>query len=282
MSMDDCSTWINMINNNPLILLLYFISLFSLLFNIYQSRKLIAITEKLNRKSMKKIKIMSELIPIKPYRMFRINETTPPMEIEELILEAKRTHTITVFPFDDINYEMQYLQMELVQKSLSIVIHIELFTGHNIILPEIDDLLLTVFHPSKLIRIWGPLDRYQYEHQIYPMYRANRPLQCRFVNIQNDFKIWYNNTFIHNEDCGQILDFHNIDGPLCSCSHRPYKHQDDQWSLRHAIAYTFHEILDDSSLHLRTCQAITKLATIIDEKWDYDKLRNYLISVHRN
>ena len=193
-SMDVCSSWINM-NNNSVIVLLYFISLFSLLLNIYQSKKINEIIAKLSSKSMKKIKMVSEFIPMKSYRTFRINETTTPIEIEELILEAKRTYTIIVFPFDDMNDEIHYLQVELVQERLLIVIYIEFFTGHSILLPEIDELPLTVFHPSKLIRIWGPLDRYQYECQIYPMYRADRPLQCHFVNIQNDFKMWYNNTF---------------------------------------------------------------------------------------
>ena len=268
-SVDACLLWINMNNNNPFIILLFFISLFSLLLNIYQSIKINGMIEIFNRKSInKKTSMISEFIPMKPYRMFRIHETTAPIEIEELILEAKRTYTITVFPFDDMNDGMHYLQVELVQERLSIIIHIKFFTGHNILLPQIDELLLTVFHPSKLIRIWGPLDRHQYECQIYPMYRADRPLQCHFVNAQNDFKMWHNNTLSHNEDCGQVLDFHNIDWPLYSCSHRPYKCQDDPWSLHNAIAYAFHEILDDSIFHRRVCQAITKLATVINEKWD--------------
>ena len=138
-------------NNNSVIVLLYFISLFSLLLNIYQSKKINEIIAKLSRKSMKKIKMVSEFISMKSYRTFRINETTTPIEIEELILEAKRTYTITIFPFDDMNDEIHYLQVELVQERLSIVIYIEFFTAHNILLPEIDELLLTVFHPSKLI-----------------------------------------------------------------------------------------------------------------------------------
>ena len=225
--------------------------------------------EKFNRKSInKKTSMVSEFIPMKLYRMFPIDETTASIRIEELIPEAKRTYTITIFPFDDMNDGMRYLQMELVQERLSIVIHIEFFTGRNILLPQIDELLLIVLHSSKLIRIWGPLDRHQYECQIYLMYRTDRPLQCHFVNIQNDFKIWYNNIFIHNEACGPVLDFHNIDGPSYSCSHRPYKCQDDPWSVHNAIAHTFHEILDDFIFHLRVCQAITKSATVINEKWD--------------
>ena len=100
-SMDACSPWKNM-NNNSLIVLLYFISLFSLLLNIYQSRKINEIVEKLSRKLMNRIKMLSEFIPMKPHQMFRIDETTTPVEIEGLVLEAKRIYTITVFPFDDM------------------------------------------------------------------------------------------------------------------------------------------------------------------------------------
>ena len=73
-SMDACLLWINMNNNNPFIILLFFISLFSLLFNIYQSIKINGMIEKFNRKSInKKTSMMSEFIPMKPYRMFRID-----------------------------------------------------------------------------------------------------------------------------------------------------------------------------------------------------------------
>ena len=82
-----------------MIVLLYFISLFPLLLNVYQSRKINGIIEKLNKKSMKKIKMVSGFTAMKPYGMFHIDETTTPVEIEEIILEAKRTYIITVFPF---------------------------------------------------------------------------------------------------------------------------------------------------------------------------------------
>ena len=117
--MDACLLWININNNNPFIILLFFIYLFSLLLNIYQSIKINGMIEKFNRKSInQKTSMVSEFIPMKPYLMFRIGETTTPIEIEELILEAKITYTITVFPFDDMNDRMHYLQVELVQERL--------------------------------------------------------------------------------------------------------------------------------------------------------------------
>ncbi|CAF5219223.1 unnamed protein product, partial [Rotaria magnacalcarata] len=74
------------------------------------------------------------------------------------------------------------------------------------------------------------------------------------------FSGWYNRIFVHNANCGQLLDFSNTDGPLCSCSHRPYKCRNDEWSIEDAITYTFYEILDDTKIHdLHRCLAITKL-----------------------
>ncbi|CAF4721742.1 unnamed protein product, partial [Rotaria sp. Silwood2] len=76
----------------------------------------------------------------------------------------------------------------------------------------------------------------------------------------------YNGTLGHNENCGQIIDFDGIAGPLCSCPHRPHKCPHDDWSLKDAIVYTFQENLDNISFHLHKCQGVTKLAIVINEK----------------
>ncbi|CAF3297457.1 unnamed protein product, partial [Rotaria sp. Silwood2] len=75
------------------------------------------------------------------------------------------------------------------------------------------------------------------------------------------FKTWYNATFGHNENCGQILDFDDMGGPLCICSHRPLQCANAQWSLSHTIAYTFHEKPYTGSRDFSECLVITKLST---------------------
>ncbi|CAF2645353.1 unnamed protein product [Rotaria sp. Silwood2] len=65
-----------------------------------------------------------------------------------------------------------------------------------------DELLAVVFHPSKFIQIFGKPDQFRYEYPFYPVYRVGGIVQCHLVNIQDDFKAWYNNTFVHNENCG--------------------------------------------------------------------------------
>ena len=57
-----------------------------------------------------------------------------------------------------------------------------------------------------------------------------------------------------------------------------YKSKVDLWSLQDAIAYAFHEILDDSIFHLHKCQTVIKLATAISEKWNWGKIHHYIES----
>ncbi|CAF3557451.1 unnamed protein product, partial [Rotaria sp. Silwood2] len=78
----------------------------------------------------------------------------------------------------------------------------------------------------------------------------------------------------------QILDFNEIDGPFCSCSHRPVKCPNEQWSLTNAISYTFHEKLDVENSDYPECLAITKLSTIISKNWTRQQVYDYRIRKH--
>ena len=104
--------------------------------------------------------------------------------------------------------------------------------------------------------------------------------EIRFVNRQQAFKTWYNTTFRHNDNCGQILHFLEIDGPLCTCSHRPYKSSTDNWSLWMAIAFTFHENINKRNDDFRQCLAITKLSMVIQENWNHQTVQNYIKEHH--
>ncbi|CAF4012733.1 unnamed protein product, partial [Rotaria sp. Silwood2] len=145
--------------------------------------------KKIQIKSNKRIKTLSNFIPYKSYKTFSFDATTSFSTIEELVMEAERTYKFTVFLYDDIYFDTHYLQIELVQESSSIIINIEFFTGHNLVLPHIDELLSVVFHPSKFIQIWDLPDQFRYKYPVYPVYRTGGILQCHIVNIQDDFKI---------------------------------------------------------------------------------------------
>ena len=93
-------------------------------------------------------------------------------------------------------------------------------------------------------------------------------LQCRrrSVNIQTQFKFWYNKTFPHEHKCPHYLKYESFDGSSCTYAHRPYKSAANQWSLSKAIAYTFDEQFDDVLEDIHRCTAVTKLAHVVTEK----------------
>ncbi|CAM4838210.1 unnamed protein product [Rotaria magnacalcarata] len=277
--------WIYMICNSFISMLIAFF--LSTLINYYQLKKFKSIIESLTEQSMnnsikntevtknKTIETLSNFMPFKPYQSFYINQATSPITLDELIIEAERTYKFTIYPYDDMLLDMHYLQIELVQQSSSIIITIEFFSGYNVLFPQIEELFSIVFHASKMIQIWGELNTYRTEYLFYHNHNEDDTIKSHIVNIQPAFKTWYNSTFVHNANCGQLLDFNDIDGPLCSCSHRPYKCRNDQWSLEDASAYTYHEILDNNKIHdPHRCLAITKLSIVIHEKWDRHKVQH--------
>ncbi|CAF1399502.1 unnamed protein product [Adineta steineri] len=233
-----------------------------------------------NQKGNKNKSNLLDFLPLKRYKVFSIDETTSSDTVQELITIAKKTYMMTLFPYDHEKSNIHYLQIELIQDEISIIINIAFFLGYNIVLPDIDELLSIIFHRSKSIQIWGTSERFNYDHGFNLIYSPYNMEKCHFVNIQDLFKIWYNNTFQHNENCGQLLDYNEIDGPLCTCSYRPLKCSTDQWSLKDAITYTFQENLENINISLYECQAITKCATIINEKWHYKKVQDYIKTNH--
>ncbi|CAF3866423.1 unnamed protein product [Rotaria sp. Silwood1] len=181
-----------------------------------------------NLKSNKNELKLLDFVLLKPYEVFSINETTSANTIQELITIAKKIYIVTLFPYDYEKLNIHYLQIELIQDKISIIININFFNGYNIVLPEIDELLSVIFPLSKSIQVLDTSDRFSYGHGFNLIYSPHNMQNCHFVNIQNLFEIWYNNTFQHNENCGQLLDYNQIDGPLCTCSYRPLKFPSDQ------------------------------------------------------
>ncbi len=94
----------------------------------------------------------------------------------------------------------------------------------------------TIFHPSKTFSSWGDGENQLF--QSIPITSLN------FINVQDRFKDWYNNTYEHDENC-YMTSFNDIaDHPDCTCIHRPYKNSEEKWSLQKAIAIIFNAFLD--------------------------------------
>ncbi|CAF1504663.1 unnamed protein product [Rotaria magnacalcarata] len=212
-----------------------------------------------SRKS-KEVKGLSNFfIPLTPYRYVYIDETTSPVIAEDLIIQAKRTKKFTIVLHGDILSKELFIEIELIQKSQSIITRIQIFKNSA---PVYDRIKTITFN--------------------YGFFIYDKLQTVRLIDIRQDFKLWYNATFIHSTNCGQIIDFIVIDGPLCSCSHRPYKSSTGTWSLWKAIAYTFDENLYKTNSNIHECLAITKISKVIEEKWTRQQTLDYINLHHAN
>ncbi|CAF1480676.1 unnamed protein product [Adineta steineri] len=232
-------------------------------------------TTNTNVKKYKEIIDLSNFTPLKSYRLFLIDQATDFTEIEGLIYEAEKTKRFTLFLYDNKLLKKMFIEIEFVQQSKSIIITFEVFRARNFLFHRIDQLFAIIYNSSNTIHVWGDSTQWLY-YKDYAYFFYMYINKIRLLNTQEDFKLWYNQTFPHHENCDQILDFHDVDGPLCSCSHRPYKCLQDAWSLHLAITYTFHENLSTKNTHTPHCLAITKLATIVQQKWTHQQINDYI------
>ena len=173
-----------------------------------------------------------------------------------------------------------FIQIEFIQEFQSIITIFEVFRRRSFLFDRIEQLFSIIFDSSNTIYTWGHITHLWLYYQDYGFFFNNYIDKVHLLNVQEDFKLWYNQTFGHNENCDQILDFQDTDGPLCSCSYRPYKCLKDAWSLHVAITYTFHENLSNENDNAYECLAITKLATVIQEKWTRQQLNDYINKHH--
>ncbi len=80
-----------------------------------------------------------------------------------------------------------------------------------------------------MIQTWSNLIQQMQLFIAYGLFSQNEVLQSHSIDIQKQFKLWYNSTF------RQKLKYDKIDSALCSCAHRPYKSSYYKWSLAEAI-----------------------------------------------
>jgi hypothetical protein len=124
---------------------------------------------------------------------------------------------------------------------------------------------IILFQSSKAIYTWGNILPHLKSIKKYDLFTNDALRQANFIDIQQKFTPWYNNLFGHELTCQQYLKYDEIDGHLCSCTHRPYKSSACQWSLSKAIMYTFNERFSDCPHGIAQCLAIAKLAHAIDK-----------------
>ncbi|UJR18790.1 hypothetical protein I4U23_005696 [Adineta vaga] len=231
-------------------------------------------------KTNKEIIDLPDFMPLTSFRTYHIDDLTSPITVGELIEEAKETIKFTIF-CGQINLPRDSIQIELIQDSQSFMISIKLSFGYSSVLfHQIHQLFLVIFDHRNHINTWGNIDDIIITLNYYDLFFHNINRLVHVIDIQQSFKQWYNRAFGHNTDCKQILAYHNIDGPLCSCSHRPLKSLNEQWCLEYAIAYTFSQYLhlknDDIDNDIHKCLAVTSLASVIEQQWTRKQIKDYI------
>ena len=240
-----------------------------------------------------------------PYDIIHIHHTTSIEFIYDLIDLAQHTYKFTIdTETDKKSHQPALIQIEFVDGPQSIVLLIE--TCHlpdesSLLFGLIQSLLNVIFKPSNTILSWGHAMDELIKFLPYHIINWDTLDQLHFINIQDCFKKWYNDTMIHK--CGLQ---YNIDHCSCTCSYRPYKRNHDKWSLQQAIAYTFNEFLNkhctfsnwtqglDDYLHhdysshchrqyliqyaVNDCLAVTKLAMVITNNWSLKQLQEHNVN----
>ncbi|CAF1237487.1 unnamed protein product [Rotaria sp. Silwood1] len=224
--------------------------------------------------------------PIKPYVLFYIHRTQAQFVFDELINLATKTKLFTIVPKNRSLYSNYMLiHVELIQNSQTIIALIEYSneSDRNSFYYHLLHTFFTIlFDSSKTIQTWGNLLDQLVPYTRYGLFACSDASQAQSIDIQKQFKPWYNNIFRHNIQCHQYLKYDEIDSTLCTCAHRPYKSSSCQWSISKAIAYTFEERYDSYSLDIHKCIAITKLGHVIHEKWTSEMLKAYQQNLHIN
>ncbi|CAF4048227.1 unnamed protein product [Adineta steineri] len=204
---------------------------------------------------------LNDTLPIftshKPYQVFFINYMSSFFTILRLIECARQTTYFTIdTENDDRSHRPALIQIELVQfeeqtataTTTTVVIFemCHLLSRKTLKYQRIQQLLSTIFNPSKTFLTWGDGENELSKFKIYQLFQSIPVASLQFKNVQNLFKNWYNNTYKHNFNCCMTA-FNDIDDdPYCTCAHRPYKDPSNTWSLQKAVAMIFQQFLDKS------------------------------------
>ena len=206
-----------------------------------------------------------------PHTTHLINHTTTNSTMEHLIEQVVQTQLFTIATeIDCLTNKPALIQIECVGRPSTIIL-IECWhlpERHAHLFNQISRLFLSIFEPTKEIQSWGDLSIALKPFVRFNLFSMSNIQDIHFSDVQQMFQEWYNGIFPHAEGCGpsaiSILDNDSIylhptdsdrnlssiteqyDYLSCSCSHRPYKNPNDNWSLHAAVKTTFQEFLDDT------------------------------------
>ena len=228
---------------------------------------------------------LPRLLTIKPYVVYFIHRNASPSMLHEIITEAKQTERFTFVPkYKSIEHDTMSMRIELIQQTVTVLVSIDYShekDKRTLLYDTLCQFFSIIFHSSNLVQPWdGNLMHKLKPFLSHGIFTINQIKLCRSSDIQQEFKRWYNQTFIHQICCQHYLQYDDIDGPFCSCTYRPYKYVSAQWSLLKAVAYTFNEYLYDHTFDITKCLAITKLADVIEQQWTIQQVQEYKMKYH--
>ena len=273
-----------------IILCIGIISLYCILYyQIKQKNKTSSVSKKSPTMKTNMNRNLNELYqfkPIKPCVLSYIHRAQAQFVLDELITEAKKTKLFTIVPnIGSLHANYMFIHIELVQDSQTIIALIEYIKEIDVnssYYRTLRQFFTIIFDSSKTIQTWGkPIDQLMH-YTRYGLFACSDISQAQLIDVQKQFKPWYNNLFRHNVQCHQYLKYDHTDGSLCTCAHRPYKSPSYQWSISKAIAYTFDERYDHYMFDIHKCLAITKLGCAIAGKRTSPKSIIYKPEQHIN
>ncbi|CAF4070454.1 unnamed protein product [Adineta steineri] len=221
---------------------------------------------------------LPKFMPMTTYRYFIIDENVTSGCINNLINEARKTQRYVCYFSNNMNFDEMFIQIEFINNSQSFIVVFNLSRVCSWeALVEINRLFPFVFKPTNRVYVWGQMDDYVNCKELGIDLFSGSYSKKDLIDMRDNFKWWYNCTFKHNRHCPQLLDYQDIDGPSCSCSYRPYKHQDASWTVVNAIAYTFGQYTDDSNHYnnFQLCLSISSLVHVVNNKWSQQEIDIY-------
>ena len=203
-----------------------------------------------------KLSVLPAFSPLNDYQVYHINRATSAMLLPDLIQCASRTTRFSIdTEHDYYTHQAALIQIEFIQDK-SVVVLIEtchLPHASSVLFWLIRSLLKVVFKSSNTIYAWGNAIHQLSDFVQYGVFSSQTLYQMNAIDVQHDFKKWYNKTFFHH--CGVLPPFYD-NNALCTCRHRSVRNPNNQWSLQNAIAYTFDQFLDKSRTKSRWCRPL--------------------------
>lgn len=188
-------------------------------------------------------------IPALLYEIFYIHRYTP---LEQLLTIIRHVERCSYFSLDTesvgVSQSAMLLQISTISSGFPFfiilvclnhlpAIELELFS-------KIKDLFCCLFRGGNTIYLWGPSSNEL--EWVLPYKLFCLPLQCELVDLQSEFRYWFESVDTYCENCRPTNDIQLFRGAtlFCPCQVVPYSDESKRWSLQNAVLCTSDSYLD--------------------------------------